>query len=196
MRVFSSASHRAATKSRHTSPVSMLWKVLVVLLLVLPIGAYVTGSLAGSQANLPDQRDPIVVDDPEPSSSDTPESPKASKPAQQPRRNGRGDDPNPSGTSDGGSALAPAPQDVAAGDDRPVSRPQRPDAAGDGSPGNRGGRPGDQGGSGGGDGVQVVRPQPEDIGDDDGDDDDEGGGDDGDDDSVDDGSEVDPATDD
>ncbi|RYU09492.1 hypothetical protein [Nocardioides iriomotensis] len=48
---------------------SWFWKGLVVLLLALPVGAYVTGSLAGAPADLPDRLEPVVVQDP--SSGDT-----------------------------------------------------------------------------------------------------------------------------
>ena len=45
---------------------SWFWRGLVVLLLALPVGAYVTGSLAGTQGDLPDHLDPVVVEDPSP----------------------------------------------------------------------------------------------------------------------------------
>lgn len=58
---------------------SWFWKGLVVLLLALPVGAYVTGSLTGAPADLPDRLEPVVVQDPssedtapEPSTSDRP----------------------------------------------------------------------------------------------------------------------------
>jgi hypothetical protein len=55
---------------------SWFWKGLVVLLLALPVGAYVTGSLAGAPAGLPDRREPVVVQDP--TADDT--APKPSRP--------------------------------------------------------------------------------------------------------------------
>ena len=48
---------------------SAFWKSLVVLLLVLPVGAYVTGSLAASRTNLPEQQAPVLVNDPGPTTS-------------------------------------------------------------------------------------------------------------------------------
>ena len=56
---------------------SWFWKGLVVLLLALPVGAYVTGSLAGAPADLPDRLEPVVVQDP--SSGDTAPEPSPSE---------------------------------------------------------------------------------------------------------------------
>ena len=42
---------------------STFWKVMVGLLLTLPIGAYVTGSLVASEAEMPSERTPIVISD-------------------------------------------------------------------------------------------------------------------------------------
>lgn len=108
---------------------SWFWKAFVVMLLALPVGAYVTGSLAGSQADLPDRLTPVVVEDPQPSAPSTP-------------------DPTP-GTS-------------------PRATP-----GGDGDDDRRGeGRRGDdgRGDDGDDDEVQVIRPEPDDVGDDDRDD--------------------------
>lgn len=62
MRTFSSASHLVPTHGRHTELVNTLLKVLLGLLLVLPLGAYITGTLVASQADVPTHRDPVVVD--------------------------------------------------------------------------------------------------------------------------------------
>jgi hypothetical protein len=72
MRGFSSGPHVVATLDVQTWGMSTFWKALVVALLALPIGAYVTGTLVGSQADPPDRRAPIVVEDPGPSQSPTP----------------------------------------------------------------------------------------------------------------------------
>jgi uncharacterized membrane protein YgcG len=40
---------------------SAIWKVLVGLVLTLPVGAYVAGTLVSSQANVPDRRAPVVI---------------------------------------------------------------------------------------------------------------------------------------
>ena len=42
---------------------SAVWKVLVGLVLTLPVGAYVAGTLVSSQANVPDRRAPVVISD-------------------------------------------------------------------------------------------------------------------------------------
>jgi hypothetical protein len=39
------------------------WRLLTVALLVLPAGAYLAGSLVAADAELPDERAPIVIDD-------------------------------------------------------------------------------------------------------------------------------------
>jgi len=74
----------------------------VVALLTLPVGAYVTGSLVGSQADLPDRRAPVVIDDPQ----TTPPSP-TSKSTGRPDSSGRPTatpDAPPTSSSPGGSS--------------------------------------------------------------------------------------------
>ncbi len=108
------------------------WKGLVVVLLTLPVGAYVTGSLVGSQADLPDRRAPVVIDDPQttppsptskstgrPDSSDRPTAtPDAPPPSSSP--GGSSNDSDGSGSDDGGKdgevqVIRPEPDDL---DDR------------------------------------------------------------------------------
>lgn len=58
----------------------MFWKVIVGLLLTLPLGAYITGTLVASQADMPSERAPVVLDaTPSDVGSATP--PPASEPA-------------------------------------------------------------------------------------------------------------------
>ena len=49
----------------------MLWKVLLTLALLVPMGAYVAGSLVASAAEDPAPRPPIVIEDPDPARSPT-----------------------------------------------------------------------------------------------------------------------------
>ena len=77
---------------------SLFWKGLVVLLLTLPVGAYVAGSLAGPRVELPDQRPPVLVDDPDPVASSG-----SGRPSESPRggnRGGQDDDEDRDGRDD------------------------------------------------------------------------------------------------
>jgi hypothetical protein len=95
---------------------SWFWKGLVVLLLALPVGAYVTGSLAGAPADLPDRLEPVVVQDPA-SKDNAPEpSPSKAPPA----------DGTP-GDRDGDGDQDDARDDRDEGDDVEVVRPDPDD---------------------------------------------------------------------
>lgn len=61
MRAFSSASHLPPTTRRQTSLVSTFFKVALGLLLTVPLGAYIAGTLVASQADMPDQRPAVVI---------------------------------------------------------------------------------------------------------------------------------------
>lgn len=63
---------------------STFLKVLVGLLLTLPLGAYVAGTLVASQADIPDERDVVVVE------SSTTQGPSTAQPSGTP--SGRPDD--------------------------------------------------------------------------------------------------------
>jgi uncharacterized membrane protein YgcG len=85
MRVLSSTSHGGPTIREDGGDMSSLWKVLLGLALVVPLGAYVAGSLAASASEDPAPRHTIVIEEPSPSPSrtprptpsETPESPRA-----------------------------------------------------------------------------------------------------------------------
>lgn len=62
MRGLSSSSHPVPTCDGHTVRVSTLLKVAVGLLLTLPLGAYIAGTLVASQAAMPSERAPIVIE--------------------------------------------------------------------------------------------------------------------------------------
>jgi hypothetical protein len=63
MRTFSSASHIVPTRHGQTVSVSTFLKVMVAMLLTLPLGAYITGTLVASQAEMPSERAPVVIED-------------------------------------------------------------------------------------------------------------------------------------
>lgn len=124
MRTFSSASHLAPTQERHTCRVSIFLKVAIGLLLTLPLGAYIAGTLVASQASMPDERAPIVVES-TPSSSTTTAtpsrtprpSPSRTTPTPDDRRSddGRHDDSDDSGhddDSDDVKVVRPSPREV------------------------------------------------------------------------------------
>jgi hypothetical protein len=86
MRAFSSGSHDRPTIGQDHGVMSRIVKLLLVLALALPVGAYAVGSLVASAADEPAQREPIVLREPpartgSPSPSATPDD-----------RGGRGDD--------------------------------------------------------------------------------------------------------
>ena len=61
--------------------VRLFWRTLIVCLVTLPVGAYVAGTLAASQAEAPAQRTPIVVSDQEASGTAAPSSDPTRPPA-------------------------------------------------------------------------------------------------------------------
>ena len=103
-------------------PVSILWKVLVGLLVTLPVGAYVAGTLVASQADMPAQRAPVVItDQPSParSAGPDPRSGQSSSPSPRPsatrsdddRDDDRGDD-HGGDRDDDLEEVRPTPRDV------------------------------------------------------------------------------------
>src|SRR6478735_3327275 len=77
MRVLSSHSHLRPTIGEDGDVMSTVWKVLAALALVVPMGAYVVGSLAASATDGPPPRQTIEIREstptPTPSSTPTPE---------------------------------------------------------------------------------------------------------------------------
>jgi hypothetical protein len=73
MRDLSSWSHRASIDPGHSGGVSGWVKTLVVLALVVPMTAYVAGSLVSSRSYDPSDRAPVIIQDaPTPASSPDP----------------------------------------------------------------------------------------------------------------------------
>jgi hypothetical protein len=62
MRRLSSASHVRPTSNTQTPPVSTFLKVAMGLLLALPLGAYIAGTLVASQSGVAPARPPVVVE--------------------------------------------------------------------------------------------------------------------------------------
>lgn len=58
-----------------------MWKVLLGLALVLPMGAYVAGSLMSSAADMPTPREPVIIRDADPSPEPPPSRPRDEPPA-------------------------------------------------------------------------------------------------------------------
>ena len=87
MRAFSSASHLRPTRDADTSGVSTFLKIMLVLLLTLPLGAYITGTLVASQADMPAERVPVVIEEEPEKSSATPSrsAEPSAKPSAKPR---------------------------------------------------------------------------------------------------------------
>jgi len=138
---------------------STFWKVMVGLLLTLPIGAYVTGSLVASEAEMPSERTPIVISDVPSDEASNSKRPDSSEKEKSPGKAQSPAIPNPPASDDDDGGVG----GTGGGDDGVA-------------PGG-GGDDGDAGDDDGG--VKVVRPTPQDLG---GDDDDyQGGGDDSDD---------------
>src|SRR6478752_2456049 len=79
MRVLSWRSHGCPTIGEDGPHMKTLWKVLIGLALVVPMGAYVVGSLAASAADDPAPRQTIEIREPAP--SPTPTSPPTSRPS-------------------------------------------------------------------------------------------------------------------
>lgn len=136
---------------------STLWKTLVGLLLVLPLGAYITGTMMTSQADMPRERAPIVISD-TPSEGAPPKAPDASS------------DPN---ESDPGSSQRPGrdKQQETEEKERPAPPPEPPATSPEEEDDDE---------------VPLIRPTPRDVDDDGDEDDDDDEGDDDDEDSDDD----------
>ena len=129
------------------------WKVMVGLLLTVPVGAYAIGTLATSQADMPAERDPMVISD---SPSDETTKSRKSSPGQSAK------------PKEGKSPQLAAPP-TASGDNGDDGADDGDDDSGDD----------DIGGGGDNGEIEVVKPRPEKLGgggsdqdDDDGDDDD------------------------
>src|SRR5687768_11560411 len=67
---------------------SLPWKILLALAVVLPLGGFVAGSLASTATDEPPARQPIVISDP----TTSPPRPERTRPAETPRPGERDDD--------------------------------------------------------------------------------------------------------
>jgi hypothetical protein len=63
MREFSSSSHVGSTRVGQRAAMSSWVKALIVMALVVPMTAYVAGSLVSSNARAPADRSPVIIDD-------------------------------------------------------------------------------------------------------------------------------------
>lgn len=112
---------------------STVWKVIAALLLTLPVGAYVAGTLVASQADVPIERAPIVIRDSATGSAgpSTPAETMSPRPTARPTDkendgpDGKGDDDDdssgPGGGDDDGDddvrVVRPSPDDIEDDDD-------------------------------------------------------------------------------
>lgn len=115
MRTFSSASHLPPTLTGHTWPVSTFLKVALGLLLTLPLGAYIAGTLVASQASMPAERRPVVI---EATTSDTPSATPSRSPSRTPEPTPddhggeRGDDHGGGDDDESVHVVRPTPREV------------------------------------------------------------------------------------
>lgn len=128
MRALSWTAYAPHIPSSHTGPVRTFWKVLAVLVLTLPVGAYVAGTLVASQQDAPTRRSPIVLTEvnASPGSGNATPSP---SPTAKPSGG-----PTPSSSDDGSTdhrprAITPTPHEV--GEERADRAADRADRAAD-----------------------------------------------------------------
>ena len=95
----------------------MLWKVLLVCLVTLPVGVYVASAMRASTADAPDRREPIVIEQPAPSSGSPDGLAPSARPTSDPTDDDpdESDDPNDEDDDDRVDTVHPSPDDV---DDR------------------------------------------------------------------------------
>ena len=94
-----------------------VWKALLVLALVLPVAAFVVGSLASSAADEPARRDPIVIRE---APADPTGSPSPTRAPRTPERTDRPTPPTPDrqdGRDDGGGVVVITPEPGEVDDD-------------------------------------------------------------------------------
>jgi hypothetical protein len=110
MRELSSNSHRIPTRKRIMGGMGTAWKVLVGVVLLIPMTAYVVGSLVAA-ADEPRQHDPIIVEQrtasPDKSPSEKPSPRKSPSPSDDDNGGrGGGDD------DDDTETITPSPSDL------------------------------------------------------------------------------------
>src|SRR5215210_4481361 len=107
MRELSSNSHRIPTLRRIMGFMGIAVKVLIGLVLLLPMTAYVVGSLVAA-ADPPRQHDPIIVQEQTKTPNNPGQSPSA-KPTEKPdhHKTGHGDDPSGGNGDDGPPVVVP-----------------------------------------------------------------------------------------
>src|SRR3712207_3551286 len=95
MRELSSNSHRVPTLRRIMGGMATAWKVLIGVVLLIPMTAYVVGSLVAA-ADEPRQHDPIIIEErtasPDTSPSEKPSPRKSPSPSDDDDGRGGGDD--------------------------------------------------------------------------------------------------------
>jgi hypothetical protein len=111
MRDLSSNSHRIPTLRRIMGFMGIAVKVLIGLVLLLPMTAYVVGSLVAA-ADPPRQHDPIIVQEPAKTSDHPRQSPSA-KPTEKPGHH-KGDDKHGRGNDDNETpeVITPSPSEL------------------------------------------------------------------------------------
>lgn len=121
MRELSSSSHARSTNAAHRGGMTPLAKALIALALVVPLVAYVAGTLASTGSSVPEQQGTVYVNDVEPASEGTSESPattpKPSPSRPSPTRDNR-PTPSPDDDADDNEARVVTPAPVQDEDER------------------------------------------------------------------------------
>lgn len=117
MRRLSSASHPDPTRRRQTAVMSRLVKVFLVLALVVPVSAYVAGSLAASSADEPADHTPVIIQDAVPGDSGTDSPTTDATPTNGDDRDDDRDDDSPSVDKNQPTVVTPKPTPVDDDDD-------------------------------------------------------------------------------
>jgi hypothetical protein len=139
MRELSSNSHRIPTLRRIMGVMGIAWKVVIGLALVLPMTAYVVGSLV-AVADEPPQHEPIIVE--EQTQAPNPSRSPSDKPTEKPsdKNPDRGDDHGGDDDDETPEVITPSPSEFDDDDDD--------DNSGQGRGRGRGGDDGDDDNSG------------------------------------------------
>ena len=99
----------------HTTGVSSFLKVMLALLLTLPLGAYITGTLVASQADMPAQRETVVIEQSPADEATTPSTPtprKTPRPKPPRERDDSDDRDSDDRDRDDVRVVRPTPRDV------------------------------------------------------------------------------------
>src|SRR3954451_24532043 len=109
MRRLSSDSHQRPTSGHDRRAMRSFWKVFAALALMLPLGAFVAGTLVASAADDPTPRHTVIIDDP--SGTPSPSSSPSEDPGDDATEDQGDDHGDDHGGDDGLSEVTPSPDD-------------------------------------------------------------------------------------